>query len=144
MSKERTQFKPGQSGNPQGGKLHNADIRKLKSLGREQVAELGRLVLTNNYDDIVSVTKDENSSVLKLWMARVVLKGVSDGDVYILNTFLPWIVGKVPDKIETTNVHLIEEANRIRGLSKEQALIEFEETIKLVKAEVVVTEGKSK
>lgn len=129
------QFKKGQSGNPLGGKLHNKEIKMIKNLTQMQIAEIGSLLLTGNIDQIRALAGDKQASVLKVWFASVISTGIDKGDAFHLNAFLDRIIGKVPDKIQTENLHLVELLKRYEGMSDEDLIKDAVDAIEILKEE---------
>ena len=93
-------WKKGQSGNPLGGQLHDAEIRAIKKLTKEELKELGAIVLKNNLDELMKIQDDPNASVLKVLVASVCVKAIKKGDMYSLDVLLNRLIGKVKEEIE--------------------------------------------
>lgn len=97
---EGKRFKKGQSGNPLGAALHNQDLKKVRRLTHEQVAEVGSMILEGNIEGLESIRQNEDSSVLKVWFASVAMKAIMKGDANSLSVVLDRIVGKVKTQVE--------------------------------------------
>jgi len=100
------QFKKGQVGNPLGGGAHNPELKKIRKLTNEQVAEVGSLILTLDAKRIDALRKKkEGVSILQTWIANAAYWANKRGDVYALNTLLDRISGKIKEtkevKLET-------------------------------------------
>lgn len=106
-------IKKGEVRNPTGkGGGPNPELTELRRMSAHQVAEIGTLIVSKNLtklqdiinDAIGTKTKPPNPnskhSALKVWMARVALKGIGKGDPHALDVLLNRIVGKVKDRIE--------------------------------------------
>ena len=110
-AQKAARFKPGESGNPEGGRRHNPDLRRLKKLTTEEVLEIGSFLLSNNIAKLQAMTDDaiqnprSRHSSLKIWIARVVLQGSKKGDAKALELVLNRLIGKVPDKMEFPNLN---------------------------------------
>lgn len=130
---KKGQFKPGQSGNPQGGKLHNPELRAIKRLTSAEVAEIGSLIVKKNIAGLQAVAKDPESSALKVWMAAIAIKGIKSGDASKLDVLLNRITGKVKERIELSG----EDGGPIRSvvgnMTKEERLAEIRRLRKLRK-----------
>lgn len=100
------QFKKGKSGNPLGGKLHDSEMRMLKKLTKEELKEVGNLVLMNNVDELRKIGRDPNASALKTMLASVCVRVISKGDMQAFDTLLNRLIGKVKDEIEHTGSNL--------------------------------------
>lgn len=97
------QFKKGKSGNPLGGKLHDPEIKILKRLSKEELKEVGNLVLQNDMKALQAIGKpDSGASVLKMMVAAVAVRVVQKGDMQALDILLNRLIGKVKDEVEHT------------------------------------------
>lgn len=107
MANERNliPYKPGQSGNPEGGRRHNKELRALRKMTKEQVAEIGELILKGNIKKLQAIVDSagkmgkKNKSVLITWFAAVAIKAIAKGDARSLDIVLSRIIGKVPESI---------------------------------------------
>lgn len=103
---EGRRFKPGQSGNPAGARAHNKELKALRRLTKEQVAEVAELLLHGNLkklQSIIDAAKTDgkrNKSVLTTWFAAVAMKGIARGDMHALDVLLNRLIGKVKDEVE--------------------------------------------
>lgn len=95
-------FKPGHSGNRRGAAAHNAEVKRIRRMTHEEVAEIGSLILDGNLEKLMEVKVDRQASVLKIWMASVVVKSINKGDAHALDVLLNRITGKVKENIELT------------------------------------------
>lgn len=92
------QFKPGQSGNPEGARRHDPIKRRLKKLTSVELEEIINLILLTHPNELNKVTQD-NPVLLKTWIASIVSKAVQKGDPSILFLLLDRLLGKVQDKV---------------------------------------------
>lgn len=92
-------FKPGNKANPLGAGAHNQDLKKVRRLTREMVAELGQLVLEGDLAALQAIKDDPKSTVLKVWFAAIAIKSMTRGDAHAFNIILDRIVGKTKDEI---------------------------------------------
>lgn len=95
-------FQPGQSGNPLGRKLENKDMKTLRHLTHAEIANVGKMVINGNVEEIQRMAKDPNSTGLQVWMCTIALKGINDGDMTKLDGLLNRIVGKTKTEIILT------------------------------------------
>lgn len=77
-------------------------MKQIRRLTREEVSEIGSLILEGNLEKLQSVRDQPEASVLKVWFASVAVKAISKGDAHALTIILDRIVGKVKDTIELT------------------------------------------
>lgn len=95
-------IKKGEVRNPHGRRAHkNFKLtHTIRNLTVQQVAEIAIAVVSNNLDAMREIRADPNSSVLKVWIASVAIKGISKGDMSSLNMLLDRIVGKPKEFIQ--------------------------------------------
>ena len=68
----------------------------------EEITELGTLLLDGNISAIVDCVKDPASSALKVWMGKIIAKGIEKGDPQSLSIILDRVVGKVKERVEVS------------------------------------------
>lgn len=95
-------FKKGQSGNPQGGRAHNAEEKALKKLTKEELIEIGNIIVKGDMDQLKAIAKDPKASVIQVMIASVAAKTIAKGDMHALDILLNRLVGKVKDEIDLT------------------------------------------
>lgn len=93
-------FQKGKSGNPLGAAAHNKEHKALRRLATNEITELGTLLLDGNVTAIVEAVKDPESSALKVWMGKIIAKGIEKGDPQSLSIILDRVVGKVKERVE--------------------------------------------
>jgi len=98
------QFKPGQSGNPLGGKLHDQELRAVKNLTKKELADVGNLIIKNNFDALKKLSKDAKATVLQRMLASIAVRIIDKGDMGALDILMNRLVGKVKDEIALTNL----------------------------------------
>lgn len=92
-------FKKGQSGNPEGGRIHNPVTRALRNLTIESYREIIELVLTSNVTAIKAIAEDPDAPGVKVGVAVAFLKAIKNGDYTIIERIAERIVGKIPEHI---------------------------------------------
>jgi hypothetical protein len=100
MAKEDTQFKPGQSGNPNGRPQLSADERRIRKLTNDEIKEVGSLLLAGKESELAALVASDETPILKKWMANVALIGLKSGDERRMTALLDRIVGKVKEEID--------------------------------------------
>jgi hypothetical protein len=96
------QFKKGKSGNPLGAKLHDPEMRMLKNLTKDEMVEIGSLVLKGSVNQLRAIAKDPNCTALKCMIAAVAVRTISKGDPAALDVLLNRLIGKVKDEVNFT------------------------------------------
>lgn len=117
-------FKPGNNMNPLGASAHNKDLKQVRRLTKEQVAEIGSLILEGNLEKLQAIKEQKSASVLKVWFASVAVKAISKGDAHALTVILDRIVGKVKDELHHT-IEPKKESSHVEQYSTED-LIQLE------------------
>jgi hypothetical protein len=92
-------FKKGNKANPLGAGAHNKELKSIRRLSQEDIAEIGNLILEGNLDKLKEVRSNPASTVLKVWICSVAINAINKGDPSALNVLLDRIVGKVKDNI---------------------------------------------
>ncbi len=98
------QFKPGQSGNPLGGRAHDPELRAVKNLTKRELADIGNLIIKNDYDALKKLSKENSATVLQRMLASIAVRIIDKGDMGALDILMNRLVGKVKDEIALTNL----------------------------------------
>lgn len=136
---KKYQFKKGQSGNPLGGKLHNPVLRAIKRLTAAEVAEIGALILSKNFNGLKKLVEDaksndaSKSSALKTWIATVAMKGIAKGDAHALDVLLNRLIGRSKEVIELTGAGGGPVRSLVGSMSKAEKIAELRRLRKLRK-----------
>lgn len=103
----KTAFKKGQSGNPKGGSKRYAELKGLRRMGHREVAEVGTLLLENKLGDLAALRDDTEASVLKVWMATLIVNSMQNSDHRTFQAVLDRVVGKPKEwqTVEMTGAH---------------------------------------
>jgi len=97
-----TQFKKGQVANPLGGRAHNPETRALRGLTREQLADVLRLLLENNVDELQALADERATPIMKAAAAKAALRAYYSGDWSFLEGPLMRTLGAVKVEVEAT------------------------------------------
>lgn len=105
--------KPFEKGN-QIGKLGGRpavpqEIRELHTCTKAMVIETMCEYMGHNYERLVEITKDPRQPVYRKFVARVILKGIKDGDIRYLDYICEKFLGahKLPQFLDISNEDLI-------------------------------------
>lgn len=99
---KKAQFKKGQSGNPQGGRLHNPEIKRIKGLTQKELIDVATFVLQSSVGQIKTKMKDPKTSVLQGMVLGLALKSMTKGDAASFNALMDRLLGKVREHIDFT------------------------------------------
>lgn len=97
-------WRPGQSGNPKGGNAHDPRLKMLKKLTKEELIEVGNLVVKGSVSELKEMAKNPNASVIQTMVASVAVKVITKGDMHSLDILLNRLIGKVKEEIEHTGL----------------------------------------
>lgn len=101
-TKNGRKFQKGQSGNPKGSSKQSREIKRIKTLTHEAVAEVGALILDNNHAALKALAQSPDSTVLQLWMASLVNTSIRKSDAAIFRAVMDRIIGRPRESIEVT------------------------------------------
>lgn len=99
------QIKKGEVRNPRGAGAHkHGRVGCLvKKLTAQEVIHLGTLILQGDEKELSKIKKDSSASVLKKFIASCILKGLANGDTYVLDSLLNRFIGPVKQKVDHTS-----------------------------------------
>jgi|SRR5579859_3291368 len=97
---KRTRFKKGQSGNPLGGKLHDPEIRAIKKLTKEQLKEVGSLLLNYKLKELKALARSKEATIMQQMIASLAFRIIVKGDPVAFDKLLDRLIGKVKEEIE--------------------------------------------
>lgn len=92
-------IQPGETRNPKGSSVKARALSKLRRLTNEQVSEIGTLVLEGNREGLQAIGKDPDASVLKVWMASLVVSSMKKGDPAAFRAILDRICGRPRESV---------------------------------------------
>lgn len=98
-------WKKGESGNPSGRPKDPPGLKRLKNLSREELVEVGNLVIKGNLDALRLVARDKDATALKTMIAAVCVKVIERGDMQSLDILLNRLIGKVKDEVEVSGAN---------------------------------------
>ena len=119
----KPRWKKGESGNPQGGRLHDPRYRQLKRLTQDQISELLHWVGNCTAKEMQEIVKDPEAPALKLLVASCYNEAVKSGDTLGMERLLTRMVGPPPQVVEMRNPE--GESFRTQALTKEEAEAEL-------------------
>lgn len=96
-------FKKGQSGNPQGGRIHNAEIKRIKNLSEAELVEVASFIINSRINDLKAKIKEPETTTLQGMVIGLALRTASRGDPSAFNALMDRLLGKVKEKVEITS-----------------------------------------
>lgn len=80
MSREDTQFKPGQSGNPNGRPKTPADIVASRKFSREEFERALHKYGWKSLTEIKADAEKPDAPAIVVWIAKIITEGIKKGD----------------------------------------------------------------
>lgn len=100
---KHSQFKAGDIPNPNGrGGKASVSLKAVKIMTIEQLKEALNAALSGNLMDLKAIAENPKSTVLQVSVATALYKAAKNGDWMTTEKIIERIVGKVPDKIDTS------------------------------------------
>lgn len=96
-------FKPGQSGNPQGARLHDPVTKALSRLTIDTYREVIEVVLTGNLTALKEMAEHPDTPAIQVGVATAFLKAIKTGDYAVIERIAERIVGKIPDVLNVNS-----------------------------------------
>lgn len=120
-------IKKGDITNPLGAKARHKDVKRIKLMTHQQIAEMLQTILENDVDALQKLVVAKGTSVFKVWVASVAMKAIREGNDTPLWAITDRIVGKpkqgyseIPEIPLSEFAHMtlaekLAEANRLRA-----------------------------
>lgn len=94
--------KPGEVRNPKGiGQPPH--LRALRKFTHDYLMDIIDVALTGNVEQLKEIAEDPKTPAIQVGVARVLYNAIKDGDWTRIEHILVRILGKVPEKIDTTS-----------------------------------------
>lgn len=97
-------FKPGQSGNPNGRPKMPAELKKAKNMNKIKFMELLVKYLSFSLDELKAAKSDKSTTALDRIVISIILNAISKGDEKRLDFLMSRIIGKVKSDIDLTTM----------------------------------------
>jgi hypothetical protein len=92
-------FQPGNNANPIGALAHNQEMKAIKHMSSEELANIMKAVLSANTDDYEVMAKAPGS-IFKKMLCSVIDKIIERGDAAAMNALLDRILGKIKESVD--------------------------------------------
>jgi hypothetical protein len=94
-------FKKGKSGNEKGRPLLPEDLRKIRTLYKnEHMACLLTKAINYTQEELLEILSDPKQKCIDMMIGKIVLKGVVEGDPKYLSFILDRVIGRVKEHKE--------------------------------------------
>lgn len=97
-----TQFKPGQSGNPNGRPKKIFNLIKESGYSKEDIRDAFDEIGWQTMDDLNEVMLDPNKPVILKVIAKAFLRGADKGDFRYVSEILTHVLGKPKEQVDVT------------------------------------------
>jgi len=123
-----SKYVKGQSGNPKGVPRPSPEDKTIKHLTQYEFRQVFSEFIGLTKEQIIAISKDPNSTALRLMVASVLVKAINNGDADRLEYFIQRIAGKMKENVHLsgslTNTHELGESvkpllDKILKLDKE-------------------------
>ncbi len=95
-------FKKGKSGNPAGKAKDPPELKKLKNLTKQELADIGSLIVKGDYVALRALAKAPGATVLQRMLASIAMRIIEKGDMHSLDILLNRMVGRVKEEVALT------------------------------------------
>lgn len=96
-------WKPGESGNPQGGRLHNPAWRALKQMSHEDLAALLTFISNATLAEVKAMGQAPDTPMLQRCVLNCFAKATTKGDTQALERLLSRMIGNKPTEVVVRN-----------------------------------------
>lgn len=94
----------GQVLNPKGRPPMSAERKLVRDLTREQLAELGKLIIERNYDELEAIASSKQSNILMMMIASALCRSARTGNWDDCEALITRIVGKPKEEPIDINI----------------------------------------
>lgn len=112
--------KKGEVRNPLGAGSHNPMVKRIRALTLNELAEIGTLLLDKTEDELKAIATDPAEKMTRKWMASVAYDSFKRKKHEFLFSYLDRLVGKIPQQINSINVHIVEQMKSYENMDRKQ------------------------
>lgn len=91
---KHTQFKKGQSGNPEGARRHDSTLKVIRSLTHQQLGVIVDTLFNATVTEIEEIIEDDSYPYYVHIIARAMLKSYRECSIEIIEKLMDRIIGK--------------------------------------------------
>lgn len=119
-------WKPGQSGNPEGGRAHDPIKKEFRKFTSEYLKEIIELAVMGDVEGLKVITETPGTPAIKVGLARSLYNAIKDGDWPMLERIFERITGKVPVVMEVSSkvtMPVLSDEELAKKIAEEEAKI---------------------
>lgn len=102
---KKHQFKKGQSGNPNGGQLHDPVMKALRRIARPEFTEIIEVALLKSKEKLVAYMEAHELSLIQEGVCECLLDAIKNKKWDVFKDIIEQLVGKAPTIIKVDNTH---------------------------------------
>jgi hypothetical protein len=99
-NREGTQFKKGESGNPEGRPRKYVSLLKEQGYKLSEVNDAIQVLISMNEDELHEVLDNENATILEMTIAKAMINSLSSGSLNSVETLLNRVYGKPKETVD--------------------------------------------
>jgi len=100
-NQEKGQFKPGQSGNPNGRPRKYVSTLTDQGYKLSEINDTIQAMMAMSLDELKKVYQDKEATILEKTIAHAMQKGLKNGNLSSMETLLTRVYGRPKEKLET-------------------------------------------
>lgn len=122
--------------NPHGAGTHSKVLHDVKKFTNEQIKEVMETLLFGKMEDLNRTLRNQDATVMRVWMARIIETAILAGDVKPLEVILNRVLGKPKETVELQErtAH-----QQLMSIIQAKFSCEDEEKQNIIEAETVTT-----
>lgn len=101
-NQEKGQFKPGQSGNPNGRPRKYVSYLKQEGYKKSEITDCVNIMMAMTLDELKQVFKSKEATILEQTIAKAMVKSLERGTLYSIETLITRVYGSPKQEIENT------------------------------------------
>jgi hypothetical protein len=101
-------FEAGESGNPNGRPRKYVSLLKEQGYKLSEINDSIQALMSMDEEELKSVSTNDKATVLEKTVAKAILKSMSNGSLYSLDTLLTRVYGKPKEQVDIKSDNKIE------------------------------------
>lgn len=97
-------FKKGNNANPRGAGALPPEARAIRKITIEHIQEIADLILQGNIEELKRLATDPATSVMKVWIAKAAVAGMTSGNLHSLEIILNRVMGRPRETVQISGL----------------------------------------